>query len=92
MCTLATVVPLFDALHDRLWSPSQALMIGDDLINDVGGAQNCGMRGLQVRTGKYRSVSVCMFVCLSVCLQVCWSVCLYVCMCCVVVQCGVGTH
>lgn len=32
----------------------QALMIGDDLVNDVGGAQQCGMKGLQVRTGKYR--------------------------------------
>ncbi|KAM9282031.1 phospholysine phosphohistidine inorganic pyrophosphate phosphatase [Cariama cristata] len=32
----------------------QALMIGDDIVNDVGGAQRCGMRALQVRTGKYR--------------------------------------
>lgn len=31
-------------------------MIGDDLVNDVGGAQHCGMIGVQVRTGKYRSV------------------------------------
>ncbi len=31
-------------------------MIGDDLVNDVGGAQQCGMKGVQVRTGKYRSV------------------------------------
>lgn len=31
-------------------------MIGDDLVNDVGGAQYCGMKGVQVRTGKYRSV------------------------------------
>lgn len=31
-------------------------MIGDDLVNDVGGAQRCGMKGVQVRTGKYRSV------------------------------------
>ena len=29
-------------------------MIGDDIVNDVGGAQACGMMGLQVRTGKYR--------------------------------------
>lgn len=34
----------------------QALMIGDDLVNDVGGAQHCGIKGVQVRTGKYRSV------------------------------------
>ncbi|NXW91506.1 LHPP phosphatase, partial [Alopecoenas beccarii] len=32
----------------------QAIMIGDDIVNDVGGAQQCGMRALQVRTGKYR--------------------------------------
>lgn len=35
---------------------TQALMIGDDLVNDVGGAQHCGIKGVQVRTGKYRSV------------------------------------
>ena len=29
-------------------------MIGDDLINDVGGAQSAGMCGVLVRTGKYR--------------------------------------
>lgn len=34
----------------------QVLMIGDDLVNDVGGAQHCGMKGIQVRTGKYRLV------------------------------------
>lgn len=33
-------------------------MIGDDIVNDVGGAQQCGMRALQVRTGKYRSVHI----------------------------------
>ena len=31
-------------------------MIGDDLINDIGGAQSCGMRGVLVRSGKYRWV------------------------------------
>ena len=29
-------------------------MIGDDIVNDIGGAQTCGIRGVQVRTGKYR--------------------------------------
>jgi len=29
-------------------------MIGDDIVSDVGGAQACGIRGIQVRTGKYR--------------------------------------
>ncbi|XP_041522454.1 phospholysine phosphohistidine inorganic pyrophosphate phosphatase isoform X2 [Microtus oregoni] len=32
----------------------QAVMIGDDIVGDVGGAQKCGMRALQVRTGKFR--------------------------------------
>ncbi|XP_078500149.1 phospholysine phosphohistidine inorganic pyrophosphate phosphatase [Lissotriton helveticus] len=42
------------ALADMGVEPHQALMIGDDIVNDVGGAQKCGMRALQVRTGKYR--------------------------------------
>lgn len=29
-------------------------MIGDDIVSDVGGAQACGIRGVQARTGKYR--------------------------------------
>lgn len=29
-------------------------MIGDDVLNDVGGAQGCGLAGILVRTGKYR--------------------------------------
>jgi phospholysine phosphohistidine inorganic pyrophosphate phosphatase len=29
-------------------------MIGDDVISDVGGAMNCGMKGILVRTGKFR--------------------------------------
>uniref|UniRef100_A0A3B3RIX9 Phospholysine phosphohistidine inorganic pyrophosphate phosphatase n=1 Tax=Paramormyrops kingsleyae TaxID=1676925 RepID=A0A3B3RIX9_9TELE len=48
--------PVFfqSVLADMGIQPSQALMIGDDLVNDVGGAQSCGMRGLLVKTGKYR--------------------------------------
>ncbi len=34
-------------------------MIGDDLVNDVGGAQDCGFFGVLVRTGKYRYFSAC---------------------------------
>ncbi|KAK7918805.1 hypothetical protein WMY93_010089 [Mugilogobius chulae] len=41
-------------LGDMGIQPHEALMIGDDLVNDVGGAQSCGMMGVQVRTGKYR--------------------------------------
>lgn len=42
------------ALKDMGVKPENALMIGDDIVNDVGGAKACGMRGVQVRTGKYR--------------------------------------
>lgn len=34
--------------------PSSIAMIGDDLISDVGGAQSAGMKGILVKTGKYR--------------------------------------
>ena len=33
-------------------------MVGDDIVNDVGGAQSCRIMGIQVRTGKYRSVTL----------------------------------
>ena len=36
----------------------QTVMVGDDIENDVGGAQKCGMRGVLVRTGKYRYVCI----------------------------------
>ncbi|KAM3835122.1 phospholysine phosphohistidine inorganic pyrophosphate phosphatase isoform 1-T1 [Vipera latastei] len=42
------------ALTEMGIEPHQAIMIGDDIVNDVGGAQQCGMRAVQVRTGKYR--------------------------------------
>ncbi|XP_068708944.1 phospholysine phosphohistidine inorganic pyrophosphate phosphatase-like isoform X4 [Montipora foliosa] len=32
----------------------EAVMIGDDIVSDVGGAQACNIRGVQVRTGKFR--------------------------------------
>nr|XP_003218634.2 PREDICTED: phospholysine phosphohistidine inorganic pyrophosphate phosphatase isoform X1 [Anolis carolinensis]XP_008104945.1 PREDICTED: phospholysine phosphohistidine inorganic pyrophosphate phosphatase isoform X1 [Anolis carolinensis]XP_008104946.1 PREDICTED: phospholysine phosphohistidine inorganic pyrophosphate phosphatase isoform X1 [Anolis carolinensis]XP_016847707.1 PREDICTED: phospholysine phosphohistidine inorganic pyrophosphate phosphatase isoform X1 [Anolis carolinensis] len=42
------------ALTEMGIEPHQAIMIGDDIVHDVGGAQQCGMKALQVRTGKYR--------------------------------------
>jgi HAD superfamily hydrolase (TIGR01458 family) len=42
------------ALGDMGVSAARAVMIGDDLENDVGGAQEHGIRGILVRTGKYR--------------------------------------
>lgn len=34
--------------------PEEAVMVGDDIESDVGGAQACGMAGILVRTGKFR--------------------------------------
>jgi HAD superfamily hydrolase (TIGR01458 family) len=34
--------------------PPAAIMIGDDIETDVGGAQQAGLRGVLVRTGKFR--------------------------------------
>jgi HAD superfamily hydrolase (TIGR01458 family) len=43
------------ALEEMGVAPKDAVMIGDDLHNDVGGAQGAGIRGVLIRTGKYRS-------------------------------------
>jgi HAD superfamily hydrolase (TIGR01458 family) len=42
------------ALSSAGVAPASALMVGDDIVSDVGGAQRAGMRGVLVRTGKYR--------------------------------------
>jgi HAD superfamily hydrolase (TIGR01458 family) len=42
------------ALDDMGLSASDALMVGDDLDNDIAGAQGCGLKGVLVRTGKFR--------------------------------------
>ena len=34
--------------------PEQCAMVGDDIVADIGGAQATGMRGVLVRTGKFR--------------------------------------
>jgi HAD superfamily hydrolase (TIGR01458 family) len=36
----------------------ETVMIGDDVVGDVGGAQRAGIRGLLVRTGKFRSADL----------------------------------
>ncbi|XP_053909517.1 haloacid dehalogenase-like hydrolase domain-containing protein 2 isoform X2 [Cuculus canorus] len=57
--TKATVVGkpektfFLEALRGTGCAPEEAVMIGDDCRDDVGGAQNAGMRGILVRTGKY---------------------------------------
>uniref|UniRef100_A0A674GXE7 Haloacid dehalogenase-like hydrolase domain-containing protein 2 n=4 Tax=Passeriformes TaxID=9126 RepID=A0A674GXE7_TAEGU len=58
--TKATVVGkpektfFLEALRGTDCAPEEAVMIGDDCRDDVGGAQQAGMRGILVRTGKYR--------------------------------------
>ena len=42
------------ALSDIGCKPNEAVMIGDDIVGDVGGAQGCEIQGVLVRTGKYR--------------------------------------
>lgn len=46
----------FEAATDRLGStPGETLMIGDDIRTDIAASQALGMRGILVRTGKYRA-------------------------------------
>ncbi|RME21600.1 MAG: TIGR01458 family HAD-type hydrolase [Candidatus Zixiibacteriota bacterium] len=42
------------ALSDLGVAPEEAAMIGDDIESDIGGAQAAGLRGILVKTGKYR--------------------------------------
>ena len=42
------------ALEDMGVEPERAAMIGDDIVNDIKGAQDAGMTGILVKTGKYR--------------------------------------
>lgn len=56
----ATVVgkpaaPFFlGALSELGVAPAEAVLIGDDLRDDIGGAQSAGVAGILVRTGKFR--------------------------------------
>ena len=42
------------ALHDMGLIPHEAAMIGDDIATDIGGAQQAGLAGILVKTGKFR--------------------------------------
>jgi HAD superfamily hydrolase (TIGR01458 family) len=42
------------ALDDMGLKRSEAIMIGDDIDSDIGGAQAAGMKGVLVKTGKFR--------------------------------------
>jgi HAD superfamily hydrolase (TIGR01458 family) len=46
------------ALADLQLSPHEVAMIGDDVHHDVAGAQAAGIRGVLVKTGKYRDTLV----------------------------------
>jgi ribonucleotide monophosphatase NagD (HAD superfamily) len=48
--------PYFDAALAVLGVPRErAIMVGDDIVNDVRGAQVLGIRGVLVETGKFLS-------------------------------------
>ena len=46
------------ALQTLECQPSKTFMIGDDIVGDIQGAQQAGLRGLLVRTGKFRPVDL----------------------------------
>lgn len=49
----------FEAALEQLESPAaHTLMIGDDIRGDIDAAQQCGIRGIQVRTGKFREADL----------------------------------
>jgi phospholysine phosphohistidine inorganic pyrophosphate phosphatase len=43
------------AIEDLGLTKDEVVMVGDDIVSDVAGAQSHGIRGIQVRTGKWRS-------------------------------------
>ena len=51
--------PFFDAALARLkTTATDTLMIGDDIRTDIGAAQDLGIRGILVRTGKFRATDL----------------------------------
>ncbi|MBI3360937.1 MAG: TIGR01458 family HAD-type hydrolase [Chloroflexi bacterium] len=42
------------AVEDMQARPEDAAMIGDDVLTDIAGAQSAGLRGILVRTGKFK--------------------------------------
>ncbi|HSL11368.1 MAG TPA: HAD-IIA family hydrolase [Actinomycetota bacterium] len=49
----------FEAALDMLGVPApRVAMVGDDIVNDIGGAQELGIHGVLVRTGKFRDDDV----------------------------------
>jgi phospholysine phosphohistidine inorganic pyrophosphate phosphatase len=49
----------FHAAAEQLGvAPEDILMVGDDIVTDIGGAQQAGLRGALVKTGKFRPVDL----------------------------------
>jgi HAD superfamily hydrolase (TIGR01458 family) len=46
------------ALAELDATPSESVMVGDDVEADIGGAKRIGMRGVLVRTGKFRPAAL----------------------------------
>lgn len=46
------------ALNDIGVEAKDAIMVGDDIVNDIYGAQNAGLKALLVKTGKFRADKV----------------------------------
>lgn len=46
------------AVDDLGLSETAAVMVGDDLESDIAGAQNAGLRAIQVETGKFRTTDL----------------------------------
>ena len=42
------------AVEDMGLTPDKTIMVGDDIISDIGGAQKAGLKSMLVKTGKYR--------------------------------------
>ena len=51
---LAAVAGMTHSPSEPPLSPSECIMIGDDAMDDILGAQTAGIKGILVKTGKYR--------------------------------------
>ncbi|MGH0036311.1 MAG: TIGR01458 family HAD-type hydrolase [Myxococcota bacterium] len=51
--------PFFEQALGSIDCPaSETVLVGDDIVSDVGGAQQAGIRGLLVKTGKFREADL----------------------------------
>ena len=54
----ALLLPLAVALAAIDCDPADTVMIGDDVVGDVVGAQHAGLEGMLVKTGKFREADL----------------------------------